>query len=59
MYKNERLKRLNNSVTYDRGVWEMRNEKWKMRNEKCGMRNENGVKINRKIFFLISCKINI
>ena len=26
MYKNESLKRLNNSVTYDRGVLQMRNE---------------------------------
>ena len=36
MYKNESLKRLNNSVTYDRGVlqmrMEMRNEKWEMFN---------------------------
>ena len=31
MYKNESLKTLNNSVTYDRGVLEMRME---MRNEK-------------------------
>ena len=31
MYKNESLKRLNNSVTYDRGVLQMRME---MRNEK-------------------------
>ena len=29
IYKNESLKRLNDLVTYDRGVWEMRNEKWK------------------------------
>ena len=35
MYKNERLKRLNNWVTY-----ENRNAKWEMKME---IRNENGV----------------
>ena len=34
MYKNESLKRLNSSVTYDRRVWQMRNEKSETRNEK-------------------------
>ena len=44
---NESLKRLNNSVTYDRGVWEMKNEKWEMRNEKW----EQDYKLIEKDFF--------
>ena len=39
--KNESLKRLNSSVTYDRGVLQVRNEGWEMRNEKWEIRNEN------------------
>ena len=47
IYNNESLKRLNNSVTYDRGVWKMKNEKWEKRNEKW----EQSYKLTEKDFF--------